>query len=147
MTQVAERLQWIPTTGATYAPSFALMVPEDRVEQEVQKRMEEKIEDSRNRIIKTANYIMDLLYKETRDKFNKIIKEIDGVWIYSNPMDFTFCVYCITKDINGDSSLEIRKIESFLHEKFPYVCINVEEALKGNEDLVPSHYQKVYPAH
>ncbi|MFA6548788.1 MAG: hypothetical protein WCT39_02510 [Candidatus Margulisiibacteriota bacterium] len=144
MVPIAEKLEWILTTGTPQA--LALSVPDDRIEQIVQQRMQEQFEESKNRIIKTATRIMESLFGEVVVRFNKIIKEIDSVYMYSSPMEFAFCIYCTTKKIDGDLTLKIRKIERELHEKYPNVNINVDEALVGDESLIPSYYYKAYPA-
>jgi hypothetical protein len=146
MSPVAEKLNWISSRGAKLdTKALALAVPDDRIEQLVQQRAEEIVEERTSRIIKTANRIMELIYEDVKCSLDKLAKELDSVWTCARPLDFTYHVYCVTKDIKGEVSLNIVIIENALREKYPAVSIEINETLVGNEEIIPSMYQMVYP--
>lgn len=147
MSPVAEKLKWISSPGIKGGTrAIALTVPDDRLELLIQQRAEEIVEEKTNRIIKTANRIMELIYDDVQSHLNKIAKELDSVWVCARPLEFAYNVYCVTKDIKGDVSLSIVKIENALREKYPAVSIEISETLVGNEENIPSIYHMVYPS-
>ena len=145
MVQVAEK-EWIPTMGISVTPrTISFGVADPRLEQVIQQKAQDIVEESKNRIIRTANRIMGLIYEDIKHSFNKLIKEVDSVWTSARPLDFAYDVYCVTKDVKGETSLHLVKIENELRQKYSGVSIEIRETLLGNEDIIPSIYSKVYP--
>jgi len=116
------------------------------VEAVVQKRCQEEAEEEKGKLLSVVMHLSNAIFQEAINMIGEVLDEIDSFYISSGIPDLFFNVYCITKDLDYDTTLKLRNIERKIQNKFPFIDININEGVKGNEDLIPSSYTKVYPS-